>query len=351
MNLLLTLVLALGPVGCTKNLATGRSQLNLISTEREIALGSEASPAFLEQYGDEIPSKKISQYVSDIGYRLAAESERPQLPWEFHVVDSQVINAFALPGGKVFVSRGLLAKMDNEAQLAGVLGHEVGHVTAQHVGQRMTQAMIVQGVAAGLGVAAQASDEDWLRVLGAGAGMGGTVYLLKFGRDQELQSDWLGVRYMSRLGYSPIGQVQVLKILQKEAAGSHQPEFLSTHPLPQTRITQLEQHIRKNYPDYDQPGRYRFAAEEYKAKVLDELDKLPPPKHGVGPSAGLRRPFQRVKKPDRTTSRDDQAAVNTVSTRPLPSACTRVPCGGLASTFYKIVSPLPGIDSRDQRRG
>ena len=147
--LILIFLIGLISSGCSTNLATGQSQLNFISTQREIAIGSEASPKFLEEYGGEIPSTKIKQYVSDLGQRLAAQSERPELPWEFHVIDSQVINAFALPGGKVFISRGLMAKMTNEAQLAGVLGHEIGHVTAQHVGQRMTQGLIVQGVAAG----------------------------------------------------------------------------------------------------------------------------------------------------------------------------------------------------------
>ena len=280
-------LLGLTSQGCTKNLATGQTQLNWISTNREIALGAEASPTFLKEYGEEIPSKQIRQYVADLGRRLAKHSERPELPWEFHVVDSGVINAFALPGGKVFVSRGLLAKMTNEAQLAGVLGHEVGHVTAQHIGQRMTQSMLVQGVAAGIGVAAEVSDEDWLHVLGAGAGVGGTVYILKFGRDQELQSDWLGVRYMSRLGYNPMGQLQLLKILEQESAGGQRPpEFLSTHPLPDTRISELNDHIRKNYPDYNQSGRYRFNEEAYHATVLEELKKLPPPRHGASSPAG-----------------------------------------------------------------
>ena len=120
-----------------------------------------------------------------------------------------------------------------------------------------------------------------MRVLGAGTGVGGTVYLLKFGRGQELESDWLGVRYMSRLGYNPVGQLQVLEILKKEAgSGRAMPEILSTHPLAKTRISELNEHIRQKYPDYDEPGRYRFGQDTFKTNILDELQRLPPPQHG-----------------------------------------------------------------------
>lgn len=262
---------------CSINPATGQRQFNVLSQQREIALGEEASPQFLAEYGGPIPSPAIREYVSNIGLRLASVSERPNLPWEFHVVDSEVINAFALPGGKVFMSRGLLAKMNNEAQLAGVLGHEVGHVTAQHIGQQMSQAIAVQAVAVGLGIAGAVSDEDWLKVLGVGANVGGGLYLLSFGRNQEIQSDELGVRYMTKLGYDPNGQVQVMKILKQASGGGGSIEFLSTHPLPDTRIEHLEKRIAAG-TDLS-PGPYRFYEQRFKTNVLDELKKLDPPKH------------------------------------------------------------------------
>lgn len=267
--------------GCSTNPATGKSQLNAVSARREISLGAEAAPGFLKEYGGEVGSVSLLRYVSELGGRLAAVSERPDLPWEFHVVDSEVINAFALPGGKVFVSRGLLSKLDNEAQLAGVLGHEVGHVTAQHIGQQMTQAMIIQGVAVGLGVAGEITDREWLKVLGVGSSVGGTVYLLSFGRDQELEADALGVRYMAKLGYNPVGQLQVMEILAKEASGGSMPEFLSTHPLPTTRIERLKKLIRGNYPNYEDPAAYRYNFEQFKEAVTAELNKLPPAKHSA----------------------------------------------------------------------
>ncbi len=265
---------------CATNPATGRKQLNVLSTQEEINLGSQAAPQFIQSNGGEIPSEPIRRYVSDMGHKLAALCERPDLPWEFHVLDSSVINAFALPGGKVFISRGLLVKLENEAMLAGVLGHEIGHVTGRHINDQMAQRIAVSGLLIGLGVAAQTSDEDWLKVLGVGAGVGGSVYLLKFGRDQETEADRLGVRYMSKLGYNPVGQVQVMEVLRQASGGGRgQPEILSTHPLPSTRIDDLNKLIKKHYPNYADPAAYRFGQDAFNTAVLQPLAKLPAPKH------------------------------------------------------------------------
>lgn len=283
--------------GCVTNEATGKTTLNLISEEKEIAIGTDAEPQFIEENGGLVPSEKLTAYVSKLGHELAAVSERPDLPWNFNVLNSSQINAFALPGGKVFMSRGLLEKMTNEAQLAGVLGHEVGHVTAQHVNARMSQALIVQGIAIGATVAGEATDDDTLRILGVGAGVGGGVYLLKFNRDQESESDELGVRYMTSLGYNPNGQVQVMQILKEAAGGGGGPEFLATHPLPQTRIDRLQKLIAEKYPqagrtdsDNDAAGTsdlYRYGQRSFEQNVLNELKQLPPAKAAdAGPTFG-----------------------------------------------------------------
>jgi predicted Zn-dependent protease len=288
-HLCLVILLAAAPwIGaCSINPATGKKQFNMISEGRELSLGSQAAPQFLQEYGGPIPSDHVREYVRSIGHRLAEVSERPNLPWEFHAVDSSVINAFALPGGKVFITRGLLSKLENEAQLAGVLGHEIGHVTAQHIGQQMTQALIIQGVAVGLGVAGDATDKDYLRALGLGAQVGGTVYMLKFSRDDETQADELGVRYMSKLGYNPVAQIQVMEVLQREAGAGSQLEFLSTHPYPETRIDNLNKLIRKRYPQYNaNPPVYAMRQDLYKQNMLDQLARLPPPKHNANAAAG-----------------------------------------------------------------
>lgn len=280
--LLLALLLA---GGCTTNPATGKSSYTLgMSEEQELQLGLEAAPEFLKEYGGDIPSPQILAYVRDLGQRMAAISERPQLPWEFHVVDSSVINAFALPGGKIFFTRGLLSRLTNEAQMAGVLGHEIGHVTALHVNQRIAQATTLQTIATGVGVAAEQTNNQWLQVLGLGTQVGGGVYLLKFGRDHESEADMLGLRYMTKLGYNPMGQVQVMRILKDASqGGGGTPEFLSTHPLPDTRIKELTQIIQKQYPDYDS-GRYTYRQQEFERNILAPLSKLPPPTNQPAPA-------------------------------------------------------------------
>lgn len=274
-------------MGCSTNPATGLRQLNAISTSREIAMGSEAAPQFTQSYGGMVPSQTVVSYFQEMGGKLANVCERPDLPWEFTIVDSSVINAFALPGGKVFISRGLADKLDNEAQLAGVIGHEIGHVTAQHIGQQMTRAMIIQGLGIGLAVAGEQTDNDMLKVLGMGTTAGGSIYLLKFGRDQESQADELGVRYMTRLGYNPIGQIQVMEVLKQASSGGSQPEILSSHPLPQTRIDRLTQLIQSRYPAaFNQNNdQFRFDPNNYRQRMLGPLQSLPPARHNANSKA------------------------------------------------------------------
>jgi predicted Zn-dependent protease len=270
-------LMALCLVACHRNPATGAKTFNLLSTPQSIALGNEAQPKFLASYGGEVPDAEVVGYVRTLGKALAAQSEVPNLPWEFHVVDSEVVNAFALPGGKIFVSRGLLEHLDNEAQLAGVLGHEIGHVTAEHIGQQMSRAMAITLGTTALGVFAQQQDDDWLRALGVGAQVGGALYLLRFSRTQETQADALGMRYMERLGYNPAGQAQVLAILAKLSAGSGRPpEFLLTHPDPEDRVDDAVTLLNTDFADTEATA---LAPKRYERDVLEPLAKLPPPEH------------------------------------------------------------------------
>lgn len=267
--------------GCSTNPATGSSQFNMVSESQELSMGEQTEPGFVQSYGGEVASPEVVKYVSELGSRLAAASERPSLPWRFHVVDSSVINAFALPGGKIFITRGLIQSMNNEAQLAGVLGHEVGHVTAQHIGQQMSRATAVESSMAVLTAIAGASVQDeqkkaWVQTLGVGAGAGAGLYLLKFGRDQESEADTLGLRYMSKLGYNPEGMLQVMEILKKASGGGSNMEILSTHPLPDTRIDRINKLLKETYPDR---AKLDFKESQFKANVLDKLSKLPPAKH------------------------------------------------------------------------
>ena len=271
---LLSVCLVGVPAGCSTSPATGERQFNPLSREREVELGKEAAPQFLKDYGGPIPSGTVRETVSDLGQQLAKVSERPDLPWEFHAVNTSQINAFALPGGKIFITRGLLEKMDSMAQLAGVLGHEVGHVTDRHVGERMGQAVGVNVATTVAGIFAQRSEEQWLQVLGVGAQVGGSLYLLKYSRGQEYTSDRLGLRYMTKVGYDPQGQVEVMKIL-KAAGGGNGIEWLSTHPAPQSRIDRLQRIIDEEYPNRSQ---YKRGEQRYRERVLQPMEGLPPAK-------------------------------------------------------------------------
>lgn len=278
---LVVLVCLLPLTGCSTNEATGRRQFLPMSWQEEVQIGAEAAPQFIEQSGGELPDQGIVQYVRAMGARLAAQSEMPDIEWEFHVLDSQVINAFALPGGKVFISRGLMSKMDNEAQLAGVIGHEIGHVTARHGNERMGKALIAQGLILAAGIGGAVSDEEWMQVLGVGTAVGGQLFLLKYSRGNELEADELGVRYMAKVGYNPIGQIQVMEILRDASSGSAPPEWLSTHPASDTRISKLEENITKHYPRYSEDGFYKMGFDSFKRNILTPLSKLPPAKHGA----------------------------------------------------------------------
>ncbi|MGV6814919.1 MAG: M48 family metalloprotease, partial [Phycisphaerales bacterium] len=212
--------------GCSVSPATGKRITTLYSWEWEKNVGAQAAAGMAEQFGGEVDDVIPSQYVRQVGMKLVGGVEEgvPDLDWEFTLLNSDVINAFALPGGKVFFTRGLAEKLDSEAAMAGVLGHEIGHVTARHGNQRMSK-QFGFNVLVGIGsIAVGASDSDSkLRKYGQIAvpavAIGGNVLLLSYGRDEESEADMLGLRYMTRAGYNPIGQLDVMKVLDAQAKG------------------------------------------------------------------------------------------------------------------------------------
>ena len=249
-----------------------------LNREQEIAIGQEASPQFLAEGGGPIPDPQIQQYVSSVGQKLLAEvppEHRRDLPWEFHTLDSNVINAFALPGGKVFITRALLSRMENEAQMAGVLGHEIGHVIAEHIGEQMARA---RNLNVGLAVAGVVTDAQWIEILGGGAGQ---LYLLRFGRGQELEADALGMEYMYRAGYKPGQMRKVMRIL-KEAGGGGGIEMLQTHPHPGRRLDQANNLLKTKYAQTLDDPAYAVNAEQFQSNMLSRLKSLPPPQHQGG---------------------------------------------------------------------
>lgn len=289
LGLVLTLIGAASTMtGCETNAATGRSQYLAMTRDEEIQLGSEASPELVNEFGGKVQSPELQAYVTGIGRRLAeqTEADNPSLPWEFTLLDSDVINAFALPGGKVFFSRGLAEKMTNEAQMAAVLGHEVGHVTGKHTNARFGKQVATVGIAAvigGLLGAAVTEDRTTGAAIGAGAGatVGGVV-VLSYSRDDELEADRLGMRYMERLGYDPRGAIQVQEILGRESGGKAPPEMLSTHPASATRIAELEKRYKKYYAEKAAGTTYSFHEDRFRAQFLA---KLPPKKQTKAPTA------------------------------------------------------------------
>jgi len=241
--MLLAAVLVL-PLGCAVNPATGERQLLFIGEDREIEIGRQNDPAIVAQYGL-YPDSALQRYVREIGLRMARASERPELPWTFRVLDDPTINAFALPGGFIYVTRGILAHFENEAQLAGVLGHEIGHVTGKHGAEQMSRGQLTQGLLIGGAIASSAVRENF----DLAQGLTGLT-MLKFGRDDENQADELGVRYMTGLGYDPRELAGVMEMLSASSAlaspGARLPEWQSTHPDPENRVQSILSRVERN---------------------------------------------------------------------------------------------------------
>jgi len=223
-------------IACATNPVTGKRQMSLLSEAEELAIGQQQDVEIKREMGV-YDDPELQRYVNDIGQRLARTSHRPNLPWNFTIVDSPAINAFALPGGYIYVTRGLLAYLDDESELAGVLGHEIGHVTARHAAQAYTrQAQANIGLTL-LSIFVPSTQP--FTDLGA-AGL--SVLFLKHGREQELEADRLGVEYGSGSGFDPTGVPRFLTTLARVAAMSERgvPNWLSTHPDPGSRVTKAE---------------------------------------------------------------------------------------------------------------
>lgn len=222
---------------CAVNPATGRRELMLVSESQEIAMGRESDPQVVASYGL-VDDPELQEYVSEIGQRLAADSERPDLPWTFRVVDDPIVNAFALPGGFIYVTRGILAHFDSEAELAGVLGHEIGHVTARHSASQMSRQQLQQ-----LGVGVGMVFSETFRDYGQLAMAGMQIMNLSYSRDDESESDRLGLRYMTREGYDPEEMIGVFQMLGTVSGGAEGrlPEWQMTHPYPENREVQIRE--------------------------------------------------------------------------------------------------------------
>ncbi len=263
---------AMQAIACASNPVTGRREVSLISEAEEIEIGRRGDAEIRREMGV-YDDAELQRYVSGIGERIAGVSHRPNLPWTFTVLDDQAVNAFALPGGFVYVTRGLLAHLGDEAELAGVIGHEVGHVTARHVSQQYTRS--AGGSLAVLLVSIFVPSVQPFGDL-ASAGLG--TLFLKYGRDDELESDRLGAEYAVKAGWDPTAVPRFLETLSRLDALSARgiPNWLSTHPDPGSRVVKA-QPIAERLAEGQTAGRNR---DEYLRRV-DGLAYGDDPAEGV----------------------------------------------------------------------
>ncbi|RDV13936.1 M48 family peptidase [Pontibacter diazotrophicus] len=235
-----------------ENEFTGEKQHVDMTVEQEIALGLQAAPEMAEQYGGLHPDREAAQAVKDIGQQLVQNSRVSNTPYnfEFHLLaDDQTVNAFALPGGQIFITGGLLKRLNSEAQLAGILGHEIGHVVARHSAEQLAKAKLTQGLTGAAAIATYDPENPASRGGAVVAAMVGKLLNMRYGRNDELESDRLAVQLTGSAGYDPRAMMEVMRILEEASGGAGGPEFLQTHPNPGNRISQIEQAIQEEYPN------------------------------------------------------------------------------------------------------
>lgn len=261
-------------LSCAVNPVTGKKELMLVSTDQELAIGKNTDQQVIKQYGI-YPDEKLQAYLTKIGRKIAPYTHRPNLPYSFKVVDSDVINAFAVPGGYVYFTRGIFAYLNDEAELAGVLGHEMGHVNARHSAKQMSRAQLTQ---VGLGVGSILS-ETFRKYAGI-ANAGVQLMFLKFSRDDERQADELGVEYATKSGYDAKHMAEFFHTLDRMRPkdGSALPGWLSTHPDPKNRFTDVKKETetwQKKMP----VKKFAINRNEYLRKI-DGLVFGPDPRQG-----------------------------------------------------------------------
>jgi beta-barrel assembly-enhancing protease len=249
-RLIIGIIVALFALGSyffrsSENPITGETQRIAMTAEQEIALGKRSAPEMAAQLGGLSRNEQAARTVKAIGDRLVARSVAAKSPYQysFHVLgDPRTVNAFALPGGPIFITEGLLRLLKTEAEVAAVLGHEIGHVVARHSAERLAKQQLTQGLITAV-------------LLGSGdyttaqlAQMVGGMINMKYGREDELESDALGVRIVAEAGYDPRAMLRVMEVLDKASGGSRQPEFFSTHPNPGNRQEHIQAEIAKRFP-------------------------------------------------------------------------------------------------------
>jgi predicted Zn-dependent protease len=270
---------------CATNPVSGKREISLVSEAQEIAMGQQADAEVRREMGL-YDDPELQRYVSDMGDKLAKLSHRPNLPWQFAVIDHPAVNAFALPGGFIYITRGILPYLNDEAELAGVLGHEIGHVTARHSAQQATRAMLGQGAMIGLSVFVPAT-----RAVGDLGSVGLGVLFMKFGRDDEREADRVGIEYTAKGGWDPAAVPSVLQTLSRmdELSERGVPNWLSTHPEPASRVAEATPIVAK----FASPN----AADRNREEFLRRIDGIvvgDNPKDGIVRGNAFLHPVMRI---------------------------------------------------------
>ncbi len=222
-----------------------------ITPDQEIALGLQAVPEMTAQFGGLHPDAQAQEFLDGVCRKLLNESDAGQAEWPYEcslLVDDQTVNAFALPGGQVFLTVGLYSRLQSEGQLAGVLAHEIGHAVARHSAQQIARQQLTQGLTGAVVIASYDPSNPNSAATGQMAAVVGQLLTMRYSREHELQADRLGVRFMAQAGYDPRMLIDVMRILA-EAGGESPPEFFSTHPNPDNRIEAIEEAIRQEFPN------------------------------------------------------------------------------------------------------
>jgi predicted Zn-dependent protease len=238
-TLALTLVLV---AACSTNPATGKRQFNIVSESQEIGIGQQSHPEIIRQYGVYDEKPELNRLVEQVGRRLAAQSERPNLPWTFTVLDSPIVNAMALPGGYIYITRGMLERINSEDELAGVLGHEIAHVTARHSAQQISKSQLAQlGLVLGAVVAGPQAVQQYGQLAELGLGL----LFQRYSRQHETEADLLGTGYMAEARYHPVGAERMLMTLQRldKNPGGGLDRYFMSHPDPAKRVRDVRQKI------------------------------------------------------------------------------------------------------------
>ncbi len=235
-----------------QNPITGEEQRVSLTPEQEIAMGLQAAPTMAQQHGGLHPNAEAQALVDRVGRRIVANSQAGRSPYQFDfhlLADTRTVNAFALPGGQIFITWALASMFETEGELAGVLGHEIGHVVARHSAEQIAKAKLTQGLTGAMVIAAYDPSNPSSRGSAQMAQLIGQVINTKYGRSDELESDRLGVEFMADAGYDPRGMLGVMRVLAQASQGPRPPEMLSTHPDPENRYERVEELIAQRYPN------------------------------------------------------------------------------------------------------